>query len=387
MAKKDDNLLEPIFDLAKSAWRHRPEVTVNGKTFFPAQEIVAPILDTIDAIRLENKDGLKPLLLKRIKTSYGAKLLFNLPPGISKKDFESKLNHFEEQAKGQIFLSIKGKTLIMSVNTAELPKMVPFEYKDNDCNIPIPIGKSAEGIYLVDLVDVPHMLIAGQTGGGKSTFLHVLACYLLLKSVDANREIKPAIIDLKMLEFAYLSEHCLVIDDQNAAGDLLVWLNKELDRRLRVLRDARCRKITQYKGEMPFIVLIIDELAELTDKNSQEDLNRLVRLARAAGIHVVASTQRPDATLFKDFAKTRALLPGRLCYTVADEVNSRIVLGNNAADKIPKDTPGRSVWKWDDEVIVQGMYLGEKEAEDLVATIPAKGGINLEQRQKRLPPR
>jgi S-DNA-T family DNA segregation ATPase FtsK/SpoIIIE len=160
-----------------------------------------------------------------------------------------------------------------------------------------------------------------------------------------------------------------------------------LDKRLIELRDAGCRNITEYKGDMPFIVLVIDELAELTDKDAQSDINRIARLARAAGIHIVAATQRPDATLFKDFAKTRALLPGRLCFTVADDTNSRIVLGTDAAHKIPKDIPGRAVWKWETEIIVQSMYLSTREAEKLLKSIPCKGGMIFEQSTTRLLPR
>ena len=138
---------------------------------------------------------------------------------------------------------------------------------------------------------------------------------------------------------------------------------------------------------MPFIVLIIDELAELDDKDAQCSLNRLARLSRAAGIHLILATQRPDATLFKDFSKTRALLPARMCFSVADEVNSRIVLGSAAADKIPKNIPGRAVFKWETETIVQSMYMNVKESEANLLNLPkARWKVN-EQCSKRLCPR
>ena len=392
--KKDENLVQPMVDVVKQAWRHRPELKLFGKLIWQDQTIPAAILDTIDALRLETKDGLKPVLVKAINTDYGAKLIFNLPPSISRKEIESKLHHFEEQSNGQIFLHNKGKTLIMEVYTVELPMIVKFEYVESKCHIPVPVGVTAKAnVHIVDLADIPHLLVAGQTGGGKSSFLHVLIAYLLL--TQNKRPILPVIIDLKVLEFAYLSDHCLVLTDKQVAYAFLRGLNKELDRRLRILRDAKCRKITEYKGNMPFIVVIIDEVAEITEKEAQEDLNRLGRLARAAGIHLVAATQRPDASLFKDFAKTKALLPGRLCFTVADEVNSRIVLGNDAAHKIPKNIPGRAVWKWENETIVQTMYLNNKEAEELVQTIPVRedfsAAINevmsFEQHKTRLLPR
>ncbi|NPV45241.1 MAG: DNA translocase FtsK [Firmicutes bacterium] len=384
-SKNEENMLVDVLTLVKQVWRHRPGLKLMGRTIWQDQTIPAAILDTMDALRMETKDGLKPLLVKHCPTEYGAKLIWSLPPGISRKEIENKLQYFEEQAKGQIFLQNKGKTLIMEVYTAELPKMVPFEYTESNHLLPVPVGVNAKGeLHLIDLARIPHMLVAGQTGGGKSNFLHILIIYLLM----TRREIWPMIVDLKRLEFAYLSKHCLVIDDEKNTCKLLHRLNCELDRRLIELRDAGCRNIIEYKGEMPFIVLVIDEVAELTDKTAQEDLNRLARLARAAGIHIVAATQRPDATLFKDFAKTRALLPGRLCFTVADEVNSRIVLGNDAAHKIPKNVPGRAVWKWEEETIVQSMYLSTQEAEKLLAAMPAaKGGMIFEQSTTRLLPR
>ena len=385
-AKNEDNLLADVFDMAKRAWRHRPELKLFGRTIWQDQTIPAAILDTIDALHMETRDGLKPVLVKHCPTEYGARLIWNLPPGISRKEIESKLHYFEEQVKGQIFLSNKGKTLIMEVYTAELPDMVEFDFIDNDYYLPVPVGVTAKGsLHLVDLVKIPHMLVAGQTGGGKSSFLHVLIFYMLL--AGAKRRIWPVIVDLKRLEFAYLSRHCLVIDDEENTCRLLRRLNGELDKRLIELRDAGCRNITEYKGDMPFIVLVIDELAELTDKDAQSDINRIARLARAAGIHIVAATQRPDATLFKDFAKTRALLPGRLCFTVADDTNSRIVLGTDAAHKIPKDIPGRAVWKWETEIIVQSMYFSTREAEKLLKSIPCKGGMIFEQSTTRLLPR
>lgn len=385
--KNEDNILTDVFDIAKQAWRHRPELKAFGRTIWQNQTIPAAIMDTIDALRMETRDGLKPVLVKHCPTEYGARLIWNLPPGISRKEIEGKLQYFEEQVRGQIFLQNKGKTLIMEVYTVELPDMVKFNFMDNDYYLPVPVGVTARGnLHLVDLARIPHMLVAGQTGGGKSSFLHILIIYMLLAGSD--RHIWPVIVDLKRLEFAYLSKHCLVIDDEENTCRLLRRLNRELDKRLIELRDAGCRNITEYKGDMPFIVLVIDELAELTDKDAQGDINRIARLARAAGIHIVAATQRPDATLFKDFSKTRALLPGRLCFTVADDTNSRIVLGTDAAHKIPKNIPGRAVWKWETETIVQSMYLNTREAENMLKTIPtAKGGMIFEQGTTRLLPR
>ncbi len=384
--KQEENILEPVFDAIKTGWRHRPPIKLGKYQLVKDHRIAAMILDTVDALELTNKAGLKPVMVKDIATDYGARIIFHLPAGISRKEVENKLQYLEEQAQGQIFLTNKGNVLTMDIYTAELPKIAAYRYQKTDLYLPLFLGVDYRNEVLIkDLAKFPHMLVAGQTGGGKSTFLHILIAGLLEKNMEKNN-INIAIIDLKKLEFFYLNEHCLIVDDERDAARLLSYLNRELDRRLIILRDAKCRNITEYKGgDMPFIVLIIDELAELDSKDGQEDLNRLARLSRAAGIHLVLATQRPCSTLFKDFTKTRALLPARVCFSVADDVNSRIVLGSDAADKIPKNIPGRAVFKWEGEEIIQAMYMGVKECEENLLKIPKlKGVMYYKQCPKRL---
>jgi len=385
--KQEEDLLTPIVDALKSGWRHRPPLKIGELEIIKDHTIAARIMDTIDALELTNKAGLKPLLIKDIKTDYGARLIFNLPAGISRKEIENRLQYLEEQAQGQIFLANKGNTLTMDIHTAELPKIAPFAYQKNEMHLPIFPGVDHRGKALqYDLASFPHMMVAGQTGGGKSTFLHIMIAGLLEKNNEKGN-IRVAVIDLKRLEYFYLAEHCLIVDDEREAARLLAYLNRELDRRLFILRDAGCRNISEYNGDMPYIVLVVDELAELDDKDAQTALNRLARLSRAAGIHLVLSTQRPDATLYKDFAKTRALLPARLCFSVADDTNSRIVLGSSTADKIAKNIPGRAVFKWEGEEIVQSMYMSVKQCEANLKRMTIRRGWYDEQRTKRLPAR
>jgi S-DNA-T family DNA segregation ATPase FtsK/SpoIIIE len=379
LAKSEEkNPVELLFESTRGIWRSLPQNAVMGA-----------ILNTFDALKIQNKDGVKPVLITRKKTDFGEELLFHLPPGVSAKDIEAKLDYFQEQANCLIDLKSYGPTLRMEVYTSELQKKIPFVW---DCEpylkdmiLPIPVGVSARGLIVEDLADMPHMLIAGHPGSGKSNALHCFACSLL-----GLGDCLVAIIDFKKLEFSYLRDKALLVTDAPMCYELLVRMNEEMDKRLDILADAGCVKIQEYNrkgGDMPYIALIIDELAEMSNKASQELLNRLVRLSRACGICVICATQRPSSTIFNKFGDTKANFPASLCFKVRDGVNSRIVLDNERAAQLPANIPGRAIWQWDTEVIVQAMNLPISRARKLVSSLDGDGrGMPFELRAKRLNP-
>jgi len=136
---------------------------------------------------------------------------------------------------------------------------------------------------------------------------------------------------------------------------------------------------------MPFILVVIDELAELDDEDCQEALNRIVRLGRAAGICVVAATQRPSSTMFKKWGDSKAMFAATMCFHVRDEGNSRMVLDNEAASIIP-NIPGRAIYQWDTQLEVQAMNLPIKTARQLVQSLKGEGvKMHVEQSRKLLP--
>lgn len=380
MSRQDDeNLIAMLIQSIRYAWWHRP-----------GYEAIGQVLETFDALGFETRSGLRPVMSHKHRTPNGWHLVFTLPPGISSQDVMAKLHHFEEQTGGTITATPKGNKLHLDISTAELPRTVAFEWNLDpypDMYLPIPIGQSLSGLIVIDLSKLPHMFIAGNTGGGKTTFLRTATTALLHQS-----NVFVTVIDLKGLDFGYLrgSDRALLVDTEQDASAVLAALNRELDRRRRILQAAGATKLPEYQGDdLPWIVCVIDELAELREKKDQEALNRLGRLARAVGISLMVATQRPSHTLFAKFTDLRMLFAGRLVFSVPKPEDSRLILDSDAAAKIPANTPGRAVWRWDKEYIVQCPNLSVRAAKRLLAQIPStwEGAKWYEQRTARLLPR
>lgn len=219
--------------------------------------------------------------------------------------------------------------------------------------------------------------------------LHVILVSLLILPRGV-REVWPVVIDLKRTEYGYLENHAILAESIPDAKKVLQAINKELDKRAGILKKHAMVKNQDFKEPMPFIVLVIDELAELHDKECQELLNRIVRLGRAPGICVVAATQRPSSTMFKKWGDSKAMFPATICFKVRDEVNSRMVLDNDRAALIP-EIPGRAIYQWERELEVQTLNLPVKKARKILKefTTPCQDVIiNVQQlTPKRLSPR
>ncbi|MFA6661953.1 MAG: FtsK/SpoIIIE domain-containing protein [Bacilli bacterium] len=368
---KEVGLLEELSKSIRFLWRHRK-----------GNEVVGAILDTFDNLGFVTKDNRRPLLIHKRKTLHGWHLTFSLPPGISFASVKAKREYFQDASHSWITFSWNG-VLQMDVQCGLLPTSVPFEWNPNsnpEMALPVPIGTSQRGTEVFDLAESPHLLIAGVPGFGKSNFLHVLIHALLPKAFIC-------VIDLKRLEFAYLRKYAAIARNEGDALEMMQALNEEMERRIDILEKADVVKIQQYQGEMPYIVLVIDELAEIKDENLLGLIDRIVRLARAVGISVVASTQRPSTKVVS--GDTRAMFAARLCFQVADELNSRMILGETCplAAYLP-GVKGRAIWKFGlIEREVQAMYLPIDEAKKRLKK--AKGvRYELPKRAtKRLPPR
>ena len=368
---KEVGLLEDLVQSVRFLWRHRK-----------GNEVVGAILDTFDNLGFVTKDDRRPLLINKRKTSYGWHLTFSLPPGISFASVKAKREYFQDATHSWITFSWNG-ALQMDIQCGSLPTSVPFEWNPDshpEMALPVPIGISQRGTEVFDLAESPHMLIAGVPGFGKSNFLHVLIHSLLSKAFIC-------IIDLKRLEFAYLRKYAAVARDESDALIMMKVLNEEMERRIDILEKADVVKIQQFDGDMPYIVLVIDELAEIKDDDLLNLIDRIVRLARAVGISVVASTQRPSTKVIS--GDTRAMFAARLCFQVADELNSRMILGETCplAAYLP-GVKGRAIWKFGIiEREVQAMYLPIDEAKK---RLKKAKGVQYElpkPKAKRLPPR
>lgn len=337
----------------------------------------------------------RPLIIKQIKLKENAfKFLINLPPGKGFDEFKKKERLFSDATGGAVLIEKHGKTVTMEVLTEELKSNYPFAMFDpgkySDMYLPLPIGYSAKGLIVRDLAEYPHFFTGGETNFGKSNFLHIIANSILLY----RPETFIVIVDPKSTEFAYLEDYALVIDEMENVREAFKKLNEEMDRRKKVLKAANCVKVQKYikkGGEMPFIVLIIDEMAELQDKEAIDSLWRLLRMGRFIGIHIIAATQRPSSKVFDNFGDIKAMFLGRLAFVCADNLNSRMILDNDLAAHLDA-IKGRAIYKCGLETLqVQTLFLDPEDAAKRLKEVPRKElrevAILSKQSQKVLPPR
>ena len=213
--------------------------------------------------------------------------------------------------------------------------------------LPIILGKDTSGNdIVVDLVDMPHLLIAGSTGSGKSVALNTLLISLLCKKTPD--ELKLVIIDPKRLEFAAYDgiAHLLfpLITQPHKAGPVLQWLVRLMEERYELMASKGVRGIFDYKkwclqehveDELPFIVVIIDELADLmmvARKDVEDAIARLAQMARAAGIYLIVATQRPSVDVLTGVIKVN--FPSRISFRVTSKIDSRTILDAMGAETL-----------------------------------------------------
>lgn len=348
---------------------------------------VGRLQDALDGLGFTTKTGLKPLLAHEHKTATGWHLVFHLPPGISSRDIQSKREHLEEQAGGEIDFNLIGQNLHMSLSLMPLGTDVPYPTKaeEHPGHLPIPLGVTRQGPFVIELADKPHLLIGGNTGSGKTTALRAMIVSLLMVNAQV------IIVDLKGgLDFACFRKHCPVVTTDDGTVKVIEALRKECDRRIPILEKAVVTSLVEYKGkELPFIVLAIDEVAELEGKDSQQALNRLVRLSRSAGICVICATQRPSASIFTStvFSNTRMLFGGRLCFSVPKPEDSKMVLDDDSACRLPPEVKGRAIWQWNGQRDVQCYNMSLEAAKDILEAIPPKEVLFGEYVGKKLAPR
>ena len=267
------------------------------------------------------------------------------------------------------------------------------KYLKSKAKLKLAIGKGTLGdISILDLVEMPHLLIAGTTGSGKSVSLNTIIVSLLYQLKP--EEVKFVIIDPKKVEMSLyrgLENHYLlkfngidesIITKKDNAILALRSLEKEMDSRYDLLAEAGKRNISEYndmmkkskKDLMPYIVLMIDELADLmmySPRDVEAPIARLAQLARAVGIHLIVATQRPSVDVITGVIK--ANFPARIAFQVATKIDSRTILDENGADKLIGkgdmlyQKPGSPA-----PVRMHGAFITLKEIEDLVAHISSQ---------------
>ena len=215
--------------------------------------------------------------------------------------------------------------------------------EENLYELPLLLGKDITGRTIIkDLAKIPHLLVAGATGTGKSVGVNsIITGLLYTKTPD---EVKFIMVDPKMVELSLYNglPHLLnpVITDMELVSNALQWCIEEMNKRYRILKQAHVKKITEYNKQlgysaMPYIVVIIDEMADLmltvgTDVESK--IQRLAQMGRAVGLHLILATQRPTVQVITGLIK--ANVPGRIAFAVATAMESRIILDQTGAETL-----------------------------------------------------
>jgi hypothetical protein len=268
--------------------------------------------------------------------------------------------------------------------------------KNKSAILPFALGKDVYGDVLIeDLSAMPHLLVSGTTGSGKSVFTNGLISSLLFNM--SPRDLRFIMIDPKMIELTPYNgiPHLLkpVISDVEEAKESLVWAEQEMDRRYQMFLDVGARNIESFNQKikdispktlakklgkdasyslehMPYIVIVIDELADLMitqGKEVERPITRIAQKARACGIHLVLATQRPSAEIVTGLIKTN--FPSRISFKVSSSIDSRTILDVSGGEKLLGQGDMLYLPNGRNIIRVQGAYLSEEEVSRLVKYI------------------
>lgn len=328
------------------------------------------LLEVIEATHLRNLEGISPKLTSAKTIPTGGQYSFYLPAGVSLKEFVDRKPYFETFTGGIVEIyPPSGPRLIMQVHHMEFPDLIPFTLElPQGMLAPLPIGMAPDGeILWIDLADLPHVLIGGLPGYGKTSWL--VGATVALKAAG----VEVCAIDRKRIDFPPLSPWINVAESEEDALALVQTLLKENERRQKILYAAKARKIQEYTGgDLPYMCLIVDEAAAVENKATYEGIDSLARLARATGISILLATQKPSAKLWdQTFSNTRDMMAGRISFYVSDYMMSQIILGkgNTAGARLPL-VKGRAATVFGDrERIVQTMFLPGREAEGVLESL------------------
>ncbi len=245
------------------------------------------------------------------------------------------------------------------------------------------VGKDVSGDNIVaDLATMPHLLIAGATGMGKSVCINALLMSILMRATPA--EVRLILIDPKRIEMSHYNGlghlYVPVVTEAKQAASALAWAVNEMESRLKRLQKSSAKNISAYNAlvhsgdapegaeEMPYIVVVIDELADLmmvAAREVEDSIVRLAQLARAAGIHLIVATQRPSTDIITGLIKTN--ITSRIAFAVSSGIDSRVILDQPGAERLVGDgdmlfsTPA-----WAKPKRIQGAFVSEEEISAIV---------------------
>ncbi len=370
-----------VFDVIHmAAWRLLYPMLIITVTPFLLMFLGMPqgtigINENLWRIGLTNHAGEAPLLLsKRKGKESGIFILEFIPNGIPRTEWEDKKEKIETALDVYIIKIEEGrnkKRMILHTVSGDckLPKFMYWQDKYlSATDFELVLGQSMLGKVTINLAKIPHILLGGSTGSGKSVLLKLL----IMQSVKKGAEVYIA--DFKGgVDFSPVwHTKCKIIIDENSLLNILIEIADELENRKTLLRESGCANISEYNEhygkQLKRIIFACDEVAEVLDKTGlskeakeivtkiEGKLSVIARQGRAFGIHLILATQRPDANILT--GQIRNNIDYRVCGR-ADNVLSQIILDNTeAADNIPKDSQGLFITH--DKTIFQGFLFDEK---------------------------
>lgn len=335
------------------------------------------INQSLNIVGLVNHAGQSPLLLKSYK-EYGITIMEFDPNGIPLSDWEDKKEDIETALNMHIeniqYGKSRDKIVLQAISGNEnLPEVVHWKDKFlSDEDFTLIFGQSRTGQTKINLAKIPHILLGGSTGSGKSVLLKLL----IMQCVKKDAEVFIADFKGGVDFLPVWHERCNIITEENTLLEILTGLVNELENRKQVFREYGCANISEYNKmnapQIKRIVFACDEVAEVLDKTGlskeakelvtqiEGKLSIIARQGRAFGIHLILATQRPDANILA--GQIRNNIDFRVCGR-ADNILSQIILDNtNAAEQIPKDSQGLFITH--DGVIFKGYLFDEKAVFD-----------------------
>jgi len=387
-------------DLTKSG---KPATSLRSKYKLPAIDYLDKSSVKLNASEL-NKNRPNGEFMEKILLDFGidGKIkAINNGPVVSLYEFEpapgvkvSKIINLSEDLARNTSSTSARVSVIPGKNTVgiEIPnetresvslrEIISYEkYQKKDVKLPIALGKSISGMPIVgDLTSMPHLLIAGTTGSGKSVCINTIIVSLLYK---LNPDLcKFILIDPKMLELSTYEgiPHLLtpVITDAKKATSALAWTVKEMNSRYKLMSKVGVRNIDGYnakhKLKMPYIVVVVDEMSDLmlvAGKEIENYIQKLSQMARAAGIHIIMATQRPSVDVITGTIK--ANFPTRVSFQVSSKIDSRTILGEQGAEQLLGKGDMLFMSSANRIVRIHGPFVSENEIEKIVNSIRAQG--------------
>nr|CAH7713881.1 unnamed protein product [Callosobruchus chinensis] len=284
-----------------------------------------------------------------------------------------------------IELPNKEREIVMLRDLLESP-----EYQNANLNLPIALGKEISGKPVIaDLTKMPHLLVAGTTGSGKSVAINTMILSLVYRlSPD---ECKMIMIDPKMLELSIYDAipHLItpVVTEPKKAVIALKWIVKEMENRYRMMSYLNVRNVINYNQKIteiplkmetfPYIVVIVDEMADLmlvAGKDIECSIQRLAQMARAAGIHIIMATQRPSVDVITGVIK--ANFPTRISFAVTSKIDSRTILGEQGAEQLLGMGDMLYMASGGKIIRVHGPFVSDDEVQNIVDHLKTQGEPN-----------